>query len=444
MALPMLAAMLSLVGFNIVDTYYVGQLGTDELAAMSFTFPVIMVIASLSMGIGVGATAVISRAIGQGDSHRVQRLATDSLTLGMVITVVVSGLGIGAMTPLFRALGAEGHVLELVKDYMLIWFIGAPVVVIPQVGNAAIRATGDTKTPAAIMITAMLANVVLDPVLIFGLGPVPALGLRGAAIATMGARAVALTMSLWVLLRREKMIAWEVPSPAEGLASWRQVLYIGLPAGLTNVIVPVSIGIVTRLVAGFGIAAVAGFGVAGRLEMFAVLTVQALAGVLIPFIGQNLGAGEHERVRQGVRFGRGYALVWGTTMWALGLVLGTPIATLFNSDPDVVFTVTSYMYIAGAGWGLAGLLLVNTASFNAVNRPIPAVVLSLLRMLVVWVPLAWAASRVFGITGIWWAALAAAVAAGVASVVWFDATFRRLRADDAVLRAEPQAEAGAA
>jgi putative MATE family efflux protein len=435
----MVVAFLSFVGFNVVDTYFVGQLGTNELAAISFTFPVVMVVSSVSIGIGIGTTSAVSRAIGEGDSHKIRRLTTDAITLGLVVTALVALAGLFTIDPLFRALGAEEEIIVLIRQYMVIWYLGVPVVVIPQVGNSAIRATGDTRTPAAIMIGAMLANLVLDPLLIFGWGPVPALGLTGAAIATVAARAVALGLSLLILVRRERMITTEVPPTREGLASWVAVLYIAIPAGLTQLIVPLSTGVITRLVSGYGVEAVAGFGVATRLELFAILPVNALASALMPFLGQNWGAGKTDRVRTAVRTAMVYALVWGLALWLVALVLGPWLAGLFNDDPLVVETTVAYLWIVGTSFGFWGIFIVSASAFNSLNRPIPSAVLSIVRAFVVWVPLAWIGASFFGLAAIWWAAVAANVVAGLLGASWFESTLGRMIA----ARGVPSPSAGA-
>jgi len=258
LTLPMLVGILGMVAFNLVDTFFVGRLGTRELAAMSFTFPVVLVVSSIARGLGVGTTAVISRAIGEGDHQKVQRLTTDSLLLSLLVVIAFVVVGVLTIEPLFRLLGAGDEVLPLIKRYMLIWYVGMPFVVIPMVGNSAIRATGDTKTPSVIMLTAMLVNLGLDPLLIFGPGPFPRLELAGAALATAIARASALGVSLYVLRKREGMITLSLPRLRELANTWRRVLYLGVPAAATYIVIPLSTGIVTRLVAGYGVDRVAG------------------------------------------------------------------------------------------------------------------------------------------------------------------------------------------
>ncbi|MEE8441062.1 MAG: MATE family efflux transporter, partial [Spirochaetia bacterium] len=143
LTIPMVFGMLSMVLYNLVDTLFVGRLGKDQLAALSFTFPVVLVISSLALGVGMGASAAISRAIGAGDGDRVRRLTTDSLVLAVLIVGTFATAGILTIDPLFRLLGADERILPYISKYMTIWYPGMVFVVVPMVGNNAIRATGD-------------------------------------------------------------------------------------------------------------------------------------------------------------------------------------------------------------------------------------------------------------------------------------------------------------
>ena len=159
LALPMTIGIMSVLAFNLVDTYFVAQLGTRELAAMSFTFPVVMVLMGVSFALSTGTASEVSRAIGRGDETTVKRLTSDSLSLSFLVVLVVAGLGMATINPLFTFLGAGPDVLPLIRDYMLIWYPGVVFLVIPIVANAAIRAGGDTRFPAMMMVAAMLTNL---------------------------------------------------------------------------------------------------------------------------------------------------------------------------------------------------------------------------------------------------------------------------------------------
>lgn len=145
LTIPMLLGLVGIAAFNLVDTYFVGQLGTAELAAMSFTFPVVMIVGSVAQGLGIGVSAVVSRAIGEKNEHRVKRLTTDGLLLSVLVVAGFVVLGLSTIDLVFRFLGATPEVLVLIEQYMRIWYLGVIAVVIPMVGNSAIRATGDTE-----------------------------------------------------------------------------------------------------------------------------------------------------------------------------------------------------------------------------------------------------------------------------------------------------------
>ena len=330
MTIPMAFGLFAMVAFNFVDTLYVARLGSLELAAMSFTFPVIMLISSVALGLGIGTASTVSRAIGREDQHRVKRLTTDGLALSLVAVTALAVIGLVTIDPLFTALGADTETLPLVRQYMRVWYCGMPFVVIPMVGNNAIRATGDTMTPGLIMIGAAIINVALDPLLIFGLWGFPRLELVGAAAATVIARALTLIVSLAILHFREHMIEWSIPPSRDLWESWKQILFVGVPTAATNVLTPIAMGVITRLAAGYGAAVVAAVGVGTRVEAIVLMVMFALSSSLVPFIGQNWGAGKLDRIHtaqgQSIRF----ALAWGTLWIAALFALARPLGELFR------------------------------------------------------------------------------------------------------------------
>ncbi len=433
LTVPMIFGILGMVAFNLVDTYFVGQLGTIELAALSFTLPVVLVVSSLAMGLGMGVAAVVSRAIGEGDTRRVRELTTDSLILALILVVVCVVVGLLTIEPVFRLIGANAETLPLIKQYMQIWYPGMIFVVIPMVGNNAIRALGDTKTPSAIMLVAVLINCLMDPLLIFGIGPFPRLELAGAAIATVIARASTLIVSLYVLIHREKMVAFALrPIKAISL-SWRSILFIGLPAAGTRIIIPLVIGVITRLVASYGPEAVAAFGVASRIEIFALAVIWALASVIGPFVGQNWGAGEPERVRAGIGKSERFSIFWGLGMFLLFFLTARPIAAIFNDNQAVIETIVMYLRVVPIAFGLEGILILLAAALYVLHKPFHAMGLVVTQMVILYIPLAHIGSHFFGLKGIF---IAAAVAYGLSGILAHfiaNSILRSLRAWEASL-----------
>jgi putative MATE family efflux protein len=426
LTIPMIGGMIGMVIFNLVDTYFVGKLGTDQLAAMSFTFPVVMLQGSISMGLGVGTAAVVSRLIGGGNHDQVKRQATDSLLLSVIGVIVLMCAGLLTVTPVFTLLGAKGRVLELVKQYMLIWYIGVPFVVIPMVGNNIIRAAGNTIIPALIMLIGAGMNAVLDPLLIFGLGPFPQLGLRGAALATVMSRACTLVASLLFLNFRFRLLIFKLPKFRDMMFSWKEMLYVGIPAALTQLIMPVTMGIITRMVSEFGREAVAAVGVGSRVQMFALAPVVALSAVILPFVGQNLGAGKADRIREGIKRSQLFSFFFGSLILIVFVIGGRLIGTLFSRDPRVVDVLYEYLVIVSGGYGMWGIMRINVSVFNAIRKPFHSMGLNLFRTFLLYIPLAFVFSLFFKLEGIFMAALTSAVIAGIISWLWVSAATKEL------------------
>jgi putative MATE family efflux protein len=396
----MVVGILSMVGFNLVDTYFIGKLGENELAALSFTFPVIMVIFSLVQGIGIGATALISQSFGRNDLGKAARETTDSLFLAIILVLICVFIGLSTINPLFTALGAGPEVLPLVREYMEIWYFTILFVIVPFVGNSAIRATGDTQTPSYIMLFAVLINAVLDPLLIFGWGQVPALGLQGAALATAVSRGLTLLVSLYILRYRERLITFDIPSRSVLMGCWRAILYIGLPTGISRMIVPLAVGGATALLATYGPDAVAAFGVGSRIEVLGTSVFFALSAAIAPFIGQNVGKNAWGRIRESITFGSGFSLLWGALAALVLWLLAEPVARIFTDSQPVVEKVSLYLTILPLSFGFQGIYLIGNASLNTMSKPLPAFVISAIQMFVLYLPLAYLGSFLGGIAGI--------------------------------------------
>ncbi|MCB9057962.1 MAG: MATE family efflux transporter [Calditrichae bacterium] len=415
MTFPMLIAIGGILVFNLTDTFFVGKLGKNPLAALTFTFPVVLFFGSLALGIGTGTSAVVSRAIGEGNHEKVKRLTTDSLILILLISVTTVTIGMLTVDFLFSSLGATGEILDDVKDYMYIWYPGAIFVMIPMVGNNAIRATGDTKTPSTVMLIAAGVNLVLDPIMIFGWGPFPEMGIRGAAWATLIARAVTLIAALYILAFREKMISFRRPAYREILSSFRHILKIGIPTAVSRILIPVGTGIITKMIASFGIAAVAAYGVGSRIEFFALAPVMALSSVIGPFVGQNAGAEAYTRIRNAVKGSYLFAVFWGLFAYLVLVILAPYAIQIFNDDAEVIRIGTEFLWIATSGFAFLGLLTLSGVVLNVLQKPIQSSVLSITQMFILYIPMAYFFSLWIGLKGIFIAYASSYLVIGIIS-----------------------------
>ncbi len=400
MTLGMLVGHASMTVFNLTDTWFVSRLGTHQLAAMGFAFPVVIFLASILFGLGTGTSSVISRTIGQGKHHRAQQLTTHSLILAFLLAIFFGSLGLIICRPLFQLLGARGEVLDMTVSYMQIWFLGVGFMAIPMVGNNAIRATGDARTPGLIMASSAMLNVALDPLLIFGLGAIPAMGIKGAAIATVIARGFSMLVALYIMHFRKGMLTLERPRIAELMNSWKQLLSIAVPAAGTYVLIPVTIAIITKMVAGYGDEAVAALNAGVKVDSLAMMLMYSLGGVFMAFVGQNWGASKFDRVRKAHKRGYLFALSWGLMCLVVIYSLAEPIARLFSEDLRVISDMVLYLRIVPFSYGLIGIAILASSSMNAINKPLRSATIIALRMLVLILPLSALGSMLFGLKGL--------------------------------------------
>ncbi|MBN2724660.1 MAG: MATE family efflux transporter [Deltaproteobacteria bacterium] len=426
MTFNMIIGMLGMVLFNLVDTYFIGKLGTTPLASIGFTLPVIMFQGAISLGMGIGASSLISQAIGRKNNNDVLRFTTFALILAVIIAVFMCILGLLTINPVFRLLGADENQLELIREYMIIWYIGVPFVVIPMVGNHAIRAAGNTAIPSIIMLISVGVNVVLDPLFIFGAGPISALGLKGAALATVFSRAISLVAALYFLHHRFKMISLKILTLENMLISSKKIFYLGFPAALTQMLLPVTMSFVTRIVSSYGEEAVAALGVANRIEFFAMAPLMALYSVIIPFTGQNRGAMKIDRISQGIRFSSQFSMILGLLTFLVFLIFAKNIAGIFTSNPDVIKSVVYYMIIVSIGYGFQGVSGIGAAVFNALHKPLNSAGINAMRLIVLLIPLVLLGSWTYGLNGIFTGIMLSSVISGILTFFWLKKSINQI------------------
>ncbi|GAD80889.1 MATE family efflux transporter [Vibrio ezurae] len=398
MTLPMVLGIVAILMFNLVDTFFISLLGTDALAAISFTFPVTFAMNCITMGIGMGLSTHVGRFLGQKQPEQAARFSSHGILLAVLLISITSLIGLCTIEPLFTHLGAEPKLLPLIEQYMAVWYLAIPLLVIPMSGNAAIRAYGDTKTPAKIMITAGVINGVLDPFLIFGIGPFPELGIQGAAIATGISWFVAMLASFYILVVRVKLLA--KPKPKQLLSDWKNILKIGTPAALSNALNPISAAILMMILASHGTAAVAAYGAAQRIESLLLIVLMALTSVLTPFMSQNLGANNPQRSFKALFMCMRFSVLFQLFVFVVMVPLSTPFASLFSQEESVRHLLWLYLVCVPISYGFQGVVMLLISSLNAMHKPLSAFIWSCLRLFVFTLPCAWLGSQWLGIQGL--------------------------------------------
>lgn len=420
LTVPMIWGLFAIISFQLVDTYFISRLpDTEPLAAISFTFPLTYLIFSLILGFGIAMSSVVSRLIGEGKTEMVRCVATHGLIFVFGLGIVIALIGITFHDPIFRLMGADETMVPLIREYMSIWFTGIIFLMTPIVGNAAIRATGDTFFPAIIMCSVAVVNAILDPLLIFGLWGFPRLELQGAAIATVFANAIAMIAGLYVLYAHKKLLCFgKAFNYNPFVNSIKRLLFIAVPAGLTNAIQPFVNGVILALLASHNIEAVAAFGVVTRIEAFAFIILMALAVGMAPIIGQNWGAQKFERVHEALKLAMGFNVAWSLFIAIILGLLARPIAGLFSDDTLVVSFAALFFWIVPASYAFSNLLMGWASAFNAMGMPQRSFLMIVVKMLILMVPGVYIGNWLGGVTGIFIAIALVSGGSGIVFHLW--------------------------
>tara|TARA_R110002073_G_scaffold149297_4_gene302837 strand:+ start:6099 stop:7514 length:1416 start_codon:yes stop_codon:yes gene_type:complete len=424
MVIPMSFGIVAMMLTGVVDTYWVGTLGTAQQAAVQMSFPITMLVMSVSIGLGAGAVSVVSRAAGEKDDGSIKRTATDAMTLSILAVGAVSILGIIFIAPIFRLLGASETMMPHVVDYMTVWFAGIVLIVGPMVASNILRALGNAVLPSVMMMGAAVVNLVLDPFFIlddvFGL-PGLGWGVSGAALATVAANGVTFLLISWYLVFREKLIDFHWHGFDELFHNWGEIARVGAPAAASNTFNPFALTIVMSGLgmAQFGDAAVAGIGVGARVEAFGLVPLFALSASIGPVTGQNGGAGLTDRVRQAFLTSFTFCVVWGTAMAAILFVAKGWLAPAFlpsEMGQGVAISYWTWVPITIAGYGIT---MAASAGFNGLGRPSFGVMITSGRALLLMAPFAVVGAIVAGAPiGVILGVAAANVIAGIATAFY--------------------------
>ena len=432
MTTPMIIGMLALFTFQLVDTWFISFLGTESLTAISFTFPVTFTVMSLAIGLGIGASAVVAKALGSSQFEKAKEAATVINYISLILACLVVIISWILMEDIFTLMGANDRLLIPIRDYMVVWLPGSVLVVCIMTSNSILRGYGDTKTPSILMAAAAFSNALLDPLFIFGIGPFPELGIQGAALATVISWMLGFCYLFYLLVFKMELVSRSLPNKTTLKNSGLDMLSIGVPAAGANMMTPLAAGIMTAIAAGFGDSTVAAFGVGARIEPIATLLVLAISSSLPPLISQNYGAGRLDRIKEAYRIATRFILVWQLIIYLLLAIGAGILASIFSEDPEVVEAIKLFVWIMPLGYGLQGIIILTNSSLNALHRPLNALILSIARFFVFYVPLAYVGSVYFGLYGFF----AGAVCGNLLMAVISWRTFKRALSGEQQLLSE--------
>jgi len=407
--------------YNIVDMIFVGRLGAAALAGVSMGGILMSLTWTLLVGLMIGSSAFIARYYGAGDETMINRVVVQSLILSAIVSLMLTAYGLWGVGPTLKLLGAEAEVLELGTRYAGIVFVFGFSHVFLYVVNAIFRGSGDTKTPMLTLGISSVINIVLDPLLIFGLGPFPELGVEGAAIATVIGQAVGAGLNLYILYHGYSRIRLKQAAFVLDPQVLRNIVRVAVPGSLQVLMTSISGLVLMRLVTPFGTAAVAAFGIGMRLDIMVMLPGWAMGASVATILGQNLGAGQPKRAEQTGWVGSFMYLAILIVLVA-GLQFGAEtVIAIFNRQADVVAIGSSYIRIVSLGYlGLAFAIIPGMAMNGAGYSHIPMLV-NFISLICLRLPFAYLATEGASrfIDGLFWAISVSFLLQALLSATWF-------------------------
>jgi putative MATE family efflux protein len=423
--LPAVIGVAAIMSIGIVDAYFIGQLGSAPLAAISFIFPVAVACTSLGVGVMVGINSVVARALGEGDHLKAARRANFGIVFAALCGVVMGLMLYLLIDPIFAAMNAPAHLMPLIRAYMVPYAAGFPLILTIMGFNGVLRGQGEAKRTSTVSIAYAAANWVLNPLLITGGFGFTGFGMAGAAYATVIGWGIGVAMAVWLIRSTALPLNLALLRDCSLIDPAKAIIRVGLPAAFSNAINPLGLSILTALVALEGEAAVAGFGAAGRLQSFVIVPLLGLSAAIGAIVGQNWAAGRFDRARAATLYAAGFCLAWGLAVATAMLAAGELFARLFTDDPAVIAEFALYLKIAAWGYAGFGLLIVGNGVMNAVDKAGFALVQSVMRVFLVMLPVALILQPVMGSAAIYTAELAANLFGAVSAVVLVRHIFAR-------------------
>ena len=421
LAVPMVLEMVMESVFAVVDVFWVAHLGPNAVATVGLTESMLTLVYTAAMGLSIGVTAMVARRIGEKNPAGAAEAAVRGIALGVIAAAFIAVAGVLLAPKLLGIMGASPDVIAMGHNYTRVMLGGNIVILLIFLINAIFRGAGDAAIAMRVLWLANWINIILGPLLIFGVGPFPRLGVTGAAIATTIGRGTGVLYQLYRLWRRDGRVVIHRDEIALKPAVMKTLLRLS-GTGTFQVFIGMASWIgLTRINASFGAEGLAGYTIAIRIIIFALLPSWGLANAAATMVGQALGAGKPERGEQAVWRAAFYNVIFLGTAGLLFITLANPIAHVFTSDPAVASVATDCLRIISYGYLFYAYGMVLTNSFNGAGDTWTPTWLNLFCFWLWEIPLAWLLARHFslGPQGVAWAVTIAFSTLAVASAVLF-------------------------
>jgi putative MATE family efflux protein len=415
---PAIIGMIIQAMYNIVDSIYVGRLSTDALSALSISFPVQMFLIAIGVGTGVGTSSLISRLLGQGDKCRANNVAEHVFFIAIIYGILGGLLGIFFSENIIRLFTDDPVLIDLGYQYINIILTGSIAIFIPATFNYILRGEGNTFVPMLTMIIGAVLNMIIDPFLIFGLGPFPQLGVAGAAYATVFSRVIGGIFIIFVLFSDNNELTLKLEDFEFDFQIVKEIYNIGIPAMANRLLFSASIVFINLILGAFSSTAIAVMGLIFRMQSFFLMMVFGLTQGYLPIVGYNFGHNNPMRMKKTILVGNAAALSFGVIGFIVFQLFPGAIIRLFNSDPELLNIGVGALKKVSLSYFFMVLNIVGVATFQAVGKGMPSFAITFLRQAVLLVPGMYLLGKFYGLNAVWFAFPIAESISFVVMIIW--------------------------
>ena len=421
LAFPIMVGNILQTAFNVVDMIWVGRLGPEAIASVAMSGAVLLVVITLIIGLSMGTQSLVARFAGAKKQADAENVAMQSLIIGAILSIILAAVGLIFARPILQALGAKAAILEQGQDYLRIILAGGLVMIYLFLVNAVFRASGDTLTPMLIMVGATLLNIILDPLMIFGIG-FPRMGVAGAALATVLSRGLGALVGLYILFKGYSRLRVHLVKLCFDVKTMFRIIKVGFPSSIQMALRSIVGLILMAIVARYGSYAVAAYGIGLRIFSVVLMPGFALATSAATLVGHNLGAKKFWRARRCAWQAAGFNMLLMGLTGMLFFTFSARLISIFNSNPDIIRLGSEYLKITSLSYIFVAQGLVLGRALMGAGDTISPMLITVFALLGVQIPLALILPNHLhiGISGIWWAILLSSALQGVFTVFWFN------------------------
>jgi putative MATE family efflux protein len=422
LTVPIILANLLQTAYQLTDTFWVGRVGTDAVAAVSISFPIIFFITSLGSGLTMAGTILVAQYKGKKDQQSVDHITSQTLFMVVIISMVLAAIGYSLSTTILRWMGAEPAVLSAAASYLKISFMGMVFVFTYMAFQSLMRGVGDVKTPMYIVLGTVLLNLVLDPLFIFGYAFVPGFGVAGAAIATIGTQGLAAIFGLMLLTSGKHQMQLKLSDLKPDIILLKQIFALGFPTSIEQSTRALGMTAMTFLVATFGTLTIAAFGIGSRIISFIIIPSLGLSMATSTLVGQNMGAGKIPRAERIIKISTLAGFLSLTFIGIIFFFFSRQISAIFiPGEFDTIQSSSLFIKIMALSFGFIGIQMALNGAFKGSGNTMISMVLSIVSLWALRFPIAYILSKYTSLSeiGIWIAYPTANVIAAIITLFWF-------------------------